>query len=240
MFQLSLKFSLESNFLPISMEQLIVSFLKASAKEESQQFFDDLFDKNKSIIKTYTFSYYLPKAKFEKDRITLEESTFTMYFSDSNLNRLIYFYNAFLRMKFKKYPMNNNSMKLIHVSMNPLKEITDNEIIIKMQSPLLVREHTVEGNKDKYYLSYEEGFSKVLKKNTEYVIEKLNLNISTDGFSITPVKAKKVVVSVFGRKVDGNLGIFKVTGNVDLLNFLYLSGLGSRRGEGKGKFEIIA
>ena len=53
------------------------------------------------------------------------------------------------------------------------------------------------------------------------------------------IKGKKVVVPAFGRLLDGNLGIYKLTGRPELLNFLYLAGAGSRCGEGHGKMEVI-
>ena len=66
------------------------------------------------------------------------------------------------------------------------------------------------------------------------------MNLSTDGFSIEVVKGKKVVVPVFGRNTDASLGVYKIKGNPELLNVLYLSGMGVRRSEGHGKFEIVS
>ena len=37
------------------------------------------------------------------------------------------------------------------------------------------------------------------------------MDVSTEGFSIAPIKGKKVVVPVFGRNTDANLGIYKIT-----------------------------
>ena len=76
-------------------------------------------------------------------------------------------------------------------------------------------------------------------KNTAYLLEKLNLPYSMEGFSIQPIKGQKVVVPAFGRLLAVNLGIYQLTGRPDLLNFLYLAGAGSRCGEGQGKMEVI-
>jgi len=48
------------------------------------------------------------------------------------------------------------------------------------------------------------------------------------------------VIPVFGRNTDASLGIFKLKGDRDLLNLLYMAGIGARRSEGKGKFDILA
>ncbi len=185
--------------------RLLVSFLKASAQKEGQDFYDSLFDKSRSIIKTYTFSYYLPGASFQKERIELAQPGFIMLFSDADLEELIHFYNAFLKMKFISYPVEKNAMTLTWVSMQEMKEIEDSEVVVKMLSSLLVRQHDAQTNRDRYCLYSDTDFSEVLFKNTAYLLEKLNLPYSMEGFSIQPIKGKKVVVPAFGRLLDGNL-----------------------------------
>ena len=71
------------------------------------------------------------------------------------------------------------------------------------------------------------------------MLQKQNLKYQLDDFQIVPIKAKKVVAKVFGRPTNASIGIFKLTGSVELLNYLYTAGLGSRRSEGHGKFAII-
>lgn len=88
-------------------------------------------------------------------------------------------------------------------------------------------------------LHQDTEFEKTLKENIEFMLKKLNVPISTDGFSIVPVKGKKVVQNVFGHMIDANIGIYKLKGTPELLNYLYQAGMGSRRSEGHGKFEII-
>ena len=90
-----------------------------------------------------------------------------------------------------------------------------------------------------YYTYNHPDFGKTLKKNVEIFLEKLEIPLSTEGFSIVPIKGKKIVTDIFGRKTDANIGIYKLTGSPQLLNLLYQSGMGSRRSEGHGKFEVI-
>lgn len=135
--------------------------------------------------------------------------------------------------------MNGNFMKLVSVSLQNLPDIKDTEIIVKMQSSLIARRHDSETNTDMYYTYDQEDFSDVIHENVKFFIEKLGVSVSTKGFSITPVKAKKVVVPVFGRNIDSSVGIFKLSGSPELLNILQLAGMGARRSEGHGKFEIL-
>ena len=101
MFQLKLFFQTECNTLPKEMDRLMVSFLKASAQNYSQDFFDGLYDKSRSIIKSFTYSYYLPGAKFCDDKVIISQNNFVMFFSDANLGQVIHFVNAFKLMKNK-------------------------------------------------------------------------------------------------------------------------------------------
>ncbi len=239
MFQLKLSMQLENPCLPVELERAMVSFLKASLQKESQELYEKLFRPGEAVLKSYCFSYYLPQAVFEKEVIRLGVPEFTVFFSDADIEELLCFYNGFLKMKFMKYPLHGNSMCLTYVSILPLKSIREDTVIIKMLSPLLVREHDRERNKDRYCLFDEAGFSDTLKENTRYFVKQMGYGFSVENFSIKPLKAKKVVVPAFGKLVDGNLGVYQLTGAPGLLNLLLSAGLGSRRSEGHGKFQVI-
>lgn len=239
MFQLKLDFILEKTELPMELDRLLVSFIKASTSNYSTELYESLYDKTKSVIKPFTFSYHLPGASFKNDKILLKDNRFTMFFSNADLAQMIYFFNSFQTMKFHNYPMKNNSMTLTSVRTQKLREIKETEVIIKMQSSLIVRRHEIEMNKDYYYTCHDSEFETVLKENINFFLQKLSIPISTDGFAILPIKGKKVVSNVFGRKVDTSIGIYKLCGSPELLNLLYQAGLGGRRSEGHGKFEII-
>lgn len=239
MYQYKLTFELEQNWLPRELDRLMVSFLKASAQSGSQEFYERLYDKSRSIIKNYTYSYYLPGAKFEKEKIVLECNTFSLFFSDADQQELLMFFNSFQLMKRKRYPMNENSMTLVSVRMQPLPDIRENEIVIRLQSPLIVRKHHSEDNTDIYYTCETEGFAQSLKENIAVFLDRMGIGVTAENFSIQTIKGKKVVVPVFGRNTDATLGIFKLTGPCQLLNILYQAGMGARRSEGHGKFEVI-
>ena len=239
MYQYKLTFTLSNNQLPREMDRLLVSFLKSSAQAYSQHFYEKLYDKSRSVIKGYTYSCYLPGAKFHNGKIELAGEEFSLLFSDFDQAELLSFFNGFQQMRYRDYPIAGNSMKLTSIRMQNLQEIREEEIVIRMLSPLIVRRHDAENNKDTYYTCEMNGFQEALKENTAFLIDKMNLPVSTENFSIQTVKGRKVVVPVFGRNTDASLGVFKLTGSVQLLNVLLLAGLGARRSEGHGKFEVI-
>lgn len=237
--QFKLTFSLEKPFLPKNLEPFMISFLKEATLNYSEEFHMSLYDKSKSIMKGYTFSYYLPNAKFQKEQISLGMPCFEVFFSDADLVESIQMLNSFKTMYGKSYPMKCNSIKLVSIVAQKRKEIRDSEIVVKMLSSLIVRRHNSDDNSDIYYTYEDDGFGEVLRENVDFMLKKLDVPISTDGFSIVPIKGKKVVQCVFEHMIDTNIGIYKVTGTPELLNFLYMAGLGCRRSEGHGKFEIV-
>lgn len=135
--------------------------------------------------------------------------------------------------------MNKNSMKLVSVKTKKLREIEENEIIIKMQSSLVARKHNSDDNTDNYYTYEDPEFPEIVKENLRIFLQKINMERNINDFSITPLKGKKVVTRIMGRPVDASIGIYKLTGHPRLLELLYLAGFGTRRSVGHGKFEII-
>lgn len=237
--QFNLEFQLEKPELPLELDRLLVSFLKASLENGSQQMFEQLYDKNRSVVKPYCFSYYLPGAKFKDGKIYLRQNKFSMFFSNVDMEQTIYFFNGFKKMLYQCYPMNGNSMELKRIRNGRRKEIKDSEIVVKMQSSLIARRHDAEENKDTYYIYDQPEFASAVRENVQTLIERLGVDISTEEFDIVPIKGKKIVATVFGRKVDANIGIYKLSGSPELLTFLYEAGLGSRRSEGHGMFELV-
>ena len=237
--QLKLVFELEKPELPKELDRLLVSFIKAAAESSSQEFFHEMYAKDRSVLKQYTYSYMLDSPRFEADRILLGSSRFTMFFSDSDLGEFIRFFNGFKSLVRKRYPMKNNSMTLVSIVTQRYRDISDREVVVKMMNPLIVRRHDPENNKDMYYTFDHREFSEALKENIDFFLHKTGKSVSTEGFSITPVKAKKVVVPVFGRNTDASLGVYKLTGTSELLNVLYQAGMGARRSSGHGKWTLL-
>ena len=114
-----------------------------------------------------------------------------------------------------------------------------NALIIKMKSALIVRKHDSADNSDKYYTCEDPEFGEMVKENLRIFLEKLNLKMDISDFSIAPLKGKKVVTRTWGRFIDGSIGVYKITGNLELLNLLRAAGLGTRRSLGKGMWEVI-
>ena len=212
MTEIKLEFLLEEPEIPAEVDRLLLSFLKASVEKYSPELFGKLYTKKQSVMKTY---------------------------SDADMGELFEFFNAFQLMRNIEYSMGGNSMKLREVKAKKIPEIKESELIIKMQSSLLARKHDPENNTDIYYTCEDPEFSDTLKDNLKFFLNKIGWDEDVDCFSIVPVKGKKIVAKVWGRPTNASIGIYKLQGTPRLLDFLYSAGLGSRRSEGHGKWEIV-
>ena len=208
--ELRLEFQLETTEIPAELDKVLVSFLKAAVENYSPALFEKLYNKNSSILKTYVWATYLPGARFTQEKILLNHSRFIMTFSDADIGELIEFYNAFVLMKYKPYPMYQNSMRLMSVKIRNIPEIQDTELIIKMKSALIVRKHDSADNSDKYYTCEDPEFGEMVKENLRIFLEKLNLKMDISDFSIAPLKGKKVVTRTWGRFIDGSIGVQEI------------------------------
>ena len=118
------------------------------------------------------------------------------------------------------------------------KQIDTEEIIIKFMSPLVVRSHSKD--KDYYYSYNDEQFKDVLKINIKQQLRITNISEElVDKLEINAIKPKKVIVKFYEKKIETSTGIFKISGDKELLKYLYDAGIGSKRSSGFGMFQII-
>lgn len=236
--RIKLIFRLENNKLDLQYRKSIISWIKNSLEDYDHEVYEKMYSNNN--MKSFTFAPILPKPVFSSDEIILKDPQFSIVFSVYDYISALHLYNSFVKQKNKRFSLNKNSMTLTSIVMLPEKEIKENSIVIKMSSPLIVRYHDRNTLKDMYYAFNRDEFKETLKINIEEQLsfEKLDTNI-LDTFDIEPIQCKKVIVSLYEKKIECSIGIFKLTGNIKLLDYLYKAGMGSKRSMGFGLFEII-
>ncbi|WP_165974094.1 CRISPR-associated endoribonuclease Cas6 [Marinitoga lauensis] len=233
--RLKLVFRLKSNVISKDYRRIFMSFIKKSLENYDKEIFEEYFKNKDPILKDYTFSVYFGKCRFEEN-IKLENDNISMFFSTSSYKTGMHFYNAFRAMKYKDFPTKNNILKLNNIIRLSEKNIYKNEIIIKTLSPILIREHNKE--KDNYYYFDDENATEILKNSIIYQYNKLFGN-GCKSFDIKVLDLKKTTVLNYNKKLKSNLGVFKATGDKEILNFIYKSGIGSKRSSGFGMVDII-
>lgn len=236
--RLSLNFDLENEHLPIQYRECVLSFIKLSLSEYDMEYFKKFYNNKDNIIKPYTFSVFFKSPEFKENEIIINNKKLDINLSIADYEASIILYNAFNQQKNKKFSLNRNSWTLKNISMLMEKKISSNEIIIKFMSPLVVRSR--QNQKDFYYSFEHKEFLDIIKINIKEQLSITNFpeNI-VDTFSLEPVKAKKIIVKFYEKKMETSVGIFKMSGDKELLKYLYEAGLGSRHSAGFGMFEIV-
>lgn len=173
-------------------------------------------------------------------RKTLENELLEVNISTRNMKKTLMLNNVFISNLNVEKSLGGSSIKLIDIKTFNSKKIVEDEINIKMMSPLCIREH--EKGKSDYYYSIK---SSIFEKKAEEIIKKQikdELKLEKIDFKIEPIlsgKTKKTVVKHYNQNIEVTIGLLKLKSNTNILQHLYDNGIGSRKSAGFGMFEII-
>ena len=217
-------FNLENERISIQYRKSILSYIKKALEEYSEEEYKRFYNERDTIIKPFTWSAFLKNSKFEGDIILVHSKIMVVNFSTSDYSIGIVLYNAFNYQKNKKFSLSQNFMTLRDIILLPEKEVKNEEIIIKFLAPLVVRSRKKQ--KD-YYYSYEhKEFLDTLKLNVKIQLQKADLPENmAQGLRLEPIKAKRVIVKFYEQKIETSVGVFRLSGNPNLLDFLYKTGM---------------
>ena len=135
-----LTFELEKSSLPKDYRRIILSYIKKSLTEILDgRYYSQYFKDN--IQKDFCFSLKLPKAKFTKDEIILEDNSIKVLFtSDDRQKTGLLLQQAFMKQKNKKFLITNqNSITLKQIHQQREQKITSSKVIFKTYG-LCIRE----------------------------------------------------------------------------------------------------
>ncbi|NJP40409.1 hypothetical protein HCH52_05010 [Oscillospiraceae bacterium HV4-5-C5C] len=236
-----LHFQLDKPVLTVNYRRTVLSFIKKALTEyASGQYYDEFFHGSGS--KPYCFAVCLPPAQVRNNQFDLQEPWIDVNFSSLDVKTSLILYNAFTGLKFRLLPLDDhNSMKLTRIRAAKETIVRQSCIIGKLSMPLCVRLHDPEQNKDQYFTFTDLGFEQQLKCIIEAQL-KLRQGVDPNwiaGFSFAPVQMKKSFTKHYGQLIPGSLGIFRLCGQPELLNYLANEGMGSRRSAGFGTFDVI-
>lgn len=247
--KLKLKFQLENSHIPYEYRKAIISFFKDSLSAINDgKYFDVYFSANRR--KSWTFAVGLPKATFRKDHIELEKNELTITFSTATFSTAdeltgYIFYSAFIAQKEKArksnkgYPLYRNSMKLISIQKLPDQTVKTNTALVKMLSPLCLREH--EDQQDTYYSVASKDFASVSNRILARQLESESFSEEmSKEVEIIPINAKKTVVKHYGNYIEVSIGEFLIKGDKAIINYFLQSGIGSRKSAGFGCLQLIS
>lgn len=226
--RLKLFFNLENSKFPIDYRRNIISFFKLSLSNYGDEYLRRFYNEKDNIIKNYSFAVFFPNPHITSEEIIVEEKRFELNLSLEDYETGIIFYNALNGQKNKKFSVNKNSWVLQNIIMMNEKQIQTEDITIKFLSPLCSRQRT--NNKDFYYSYLHKEFEETVKVNIKEQLKITDFpKTILEDFRITPVNPKKVIIKFYEKHIECSSGVFQLHGNIQLLNYLYKSGMGSKR-----------
>lgn len=234
--RLELNFIVENNELPIEFRKTLVSFFKNVIESYDRDLFKKLYDIGQE--KRITFAPFFTPLQFNQDKIILKNNNVKVIFSAEDDLLGLHYFNAFLQNLNNSYNLKQNTLTLIRAVKIKEKKIEDNEAVFKLLSPLIIREQLNE-KKSWYHLMDEKGLT-ILKRNLLTTLKADFPEKYINELKIIPLETKKAIITFYGIKMQGNLGLLKIIGRKEILNSLYKSGaLSSRKSMGFGLLEII-
>lgn len=231
--KLILGLELLSEAVDLNYRESILSFIKHILSEKYPDDFIQLY--TVPIMKSYSYSVYFPNAKLYENSIhTNKQMSVTITSCDKIL--IAKLYNAALFMKYKNYPMRDNSMTLKKVRLDTYIPKIKERNLVKFLSPLVIRKR--EDNKDTYLNFDDQEFNQYVNISIENLCNQLGIT-PCGTIKLTPFNAKRTVIKQDNLFFEANLGTFVLEGDKDIISLLYQTGIGSRRSQGFGMFEII-
>ena len=237
--RLKMVFQLQKPEMDIEYRRAFLSLLKSSFMQASPEIYEKFYGPGVTM-KPFTFGVFLVNPEFEDQRVRLKSADITLNFSTYYSDLGIHFYNSLIknRSRFQAYPLaDGNEMRLKRVSLQRERLIWGDEAVFKTLSPFLVRLHHKEDNLDEYLTALHNLFIPKLEENIRVLVSELLGR--QERLEFTPVTLKVVPVKHYGQIVEGNVGVIKLKGNPEVLDFIYKVGLGSRRSEGFGLLELV-
>lgn len=169
---INLKLCFLKNQLPKDYRPFIVSYFKNTFSRYNKRPYEKYYSSEYSI-KNFCFSVYMKNPSFQNNSIFISNEYVYLKISVLDDEDAIDMYNAFLMSVGSIYPTPyNNSFETIKVTIENHKLIYNNEILIKMLSPILVR--SVEKRKNTYYSWNDEKFIPHLENIVKNSVEAIS------------------------------------------------------------------
>lgn len=241
--RIKVEFETENPKLPIEYRRKFLSYLKKSIQTYDSDLFDMMYDgcSKKSFCSSI---YFLPEVIIDEKSVELNSKRFFAQFTTTDISIGIHLLNALMMKKNQWVPLSDCQNKIRVISICKLKEknIEGNCIKAKILSPVIVRDHCKETDKDWYLVYNDPKFEEVFKRNLKSELKDIfnrNVTYDVDALKLTPITLKKIVVKNYGIYIPCTIGSFALEGECYLLEYLYKSGIGSKKSMGFGYIDLL-
>lgn len=194
-----------------------------------------------TMSRDFTFSVYLPHARFADKRMEIPEKTVYVLFSCYDALWGERFRQMFDRQLHQDEPFvwreDGMLLQQMRTFAQPLRMAE--QIRIRFRSPLLVRDQHG-GAGERYLCAQDADFQSVLTRIVQAQVQQAQLPLAwMKHFQITQSQGlRRLRVLHQGKKLRASLGTCVLLGDTRLLGYLYGAGIGSRRSTGFGLFDM--
>lgn len=242
--RMCLEFELAKPELCIDYRKIFISFIKAALSKYKDGILMSKYYKD-TEQKDFSWGIILDHPQFLRETIKVEGKQVKMIISTDDMKQTGYFlFSAFIKMKYVVFPLQNaNSLTLQSVQQTEQKIIHNNSVLFKTASgsPIVVREHNQETNKDKYYTVENKNFQEELIKALKRQAEAAGfMKEDTETITAKILDGKKLVIFHYGVYLDATSCLLEIQAVPVLLQHFYQNGVCARRSSGFGMLNMVA
>lgn len=233
-FQITLE--LDEKYINKDKNRIIMSMIKFCLSKFDLDLYQELYSSGGAKQKEFSFAAYMRDCIFHREVIEVPNQEMVVTFSFYNIALGIRFYNVFMNGKDVPYKYREEvTLTIRRVKIMEEKNIIEEKVIFKSQSPCVAREHNHDNSKTWYHsLSTEVGQKQFLINLKTQAKLKFPSKEEVNILQLKVLKNKEVKVKHYGIEVLGNLAVFELTGKAYLLDYFYKSGAGSLKSAGFG------
>lgn len=232
--------------LPFSYQGNFLALIKHGMAATNQEAYHELYQKK--TRKNFTTALAFPKATFDGKKKTIQlrkERNVVLTFSTVDTLLGVTYFNVFQNLMHSS-PLNYNDDFIItfhkaHMVKTPT--IFTSNAIFKTTSPIMIT-NKIDHNRQKMLTidrDWENGeFIDAIKRELRFRLQdEPKLQAEVDNLVIKPLKTRTVIMTAFGNHLFGNTGFLQLSASPELLNYIYQSGIGSKRGCFAGMLKLI-
>ena len=229
--------------LPIEFRRKYISHLKGVFENYNQDLFTALYGGN--THKSFCFGvFFYPEVKVAREGISLYSKRFSTTFCTPDVMMGVHLANALMSSRNRWLPLADWDNQIKITSLTKLTEypIVNNTVAFKALPPIIIRDHDEKTGKDWYLTWEDENFERVWKRNLQSELVSVfhrDVRSDVEALQIKPVRLRKTVVLHYNIHIPVTIGSFVLEGEKYLLEYIYKSGIGSRRSMGFGCLDII-
>ncbi len=233
--------TLKKPLFPLDYRRTIMSFFKRLlGNYEKGRYLEAIY--GKSLARDFCFAVWLDNPRFGKDCVFLGGKHIKIIVSARNMETGLPLFNAALNAVHREiYFEKENSMTIGSITLEQPKKIIHPWATFQFQSPLCLRMHDREENRDRYISILDQNFSQILSDSIRQQCLRNGLDVSLLQIPICfdLTNCTKTVVTHYGQHIETTIGKIVIHAHPQILDEIYRCGIGSRRSAGFGLLRLV-